>query len=305
VKEQAMSLSDGDRAALQGLIPLAGALGAGTIFALFFGGRKRGSGTAVFELFAIAAVLAAVGMTAYLAIALLHQNEAIDDKALAQTATPLIFAVFLLVFVSILSRLPGSTERLFALLPLLAGAGVVAAWLASSSWSLEPGDAVLFALLTICCGGVAAFVAWGLDRLYGRWDRRAAHRGFQQLSRAGYRVEERELRIALPSERRGRRGHMIACWVRKDETFLGLPACRQLRHLTNARWDRLAEDRGGPPLGSAVLTEVQVPNDLAWLANRRSARFSVFEPGAAEDIHELEVAANDDGLFNVTGRGIV
>lgn len=47
-------LSDGDRAALQALVPLAGALGVGTIFALFFGGRRK-SGIAVFELFAIVA----------------------------------------------------------------------------------------------------------------------------------------------------------------------------------------------------------------------------------------------------------
>jgi hypothetical protein len=45
-------LNDGDRAALQALVPLAGALGVGTIFALFFGGRRK-AGLAVFELFAI------------------------------------------------------------------------------------------------------------------------------------------------------------------------------------------------------------------------------------------------------------
>jgi hypothetical protein len=56
-------LSEGDRAALQALVPLAGALGAGTIFALFFGGRRR-AGFAVFELFTIVAVLTAVGSTA-------------------------------------------------------------------------------------------------------------------------------------------------------------------------------------------------------------------------------------------------
>ena len=58
-------LNPGDRAALQALVPLAGALGVGTIFALFFGGRRK-SGTAVFELFAIVAVLTAAGSTAFL-----------------------------------------------------------------------------------------------------------------------------------------------------------------------------------------------------------------------------------------------
>jgi hypothetical protein len=303
VKEQL--LSDGDRAALQGLIPLAGALGAGTIFALFFGGRKRGSGTAVFELFAIAAVLAAVGMTAYLAVALLHQNEAIDDEVLRQTATPLIFAVFLLIFVSIIGRLPGSVERFFALLPLLIAAGFVAAWLASSSWSFEPGDAVLFALLTICCGGVAAFIAWGSDRLYSRWDRGTQHKRFLRLSGAGYRVEERELRAALPSGKRGGRGPSVSCWTRKDQTYIDLFSCRQLRRVTNARWDRLAKDRGRPPLGSAVLTKVDVSSDLAWLAKRRIARIWIFAPGADEESLPRELKANDDGLFDVTKLGLV
>jgi hypothetical protein len=303
VKEHALNPSD--RAAPQGLIPLAGALGAGPIFALFFGGRKRGSGTAVFELFAIAAVLAAVGMTAFLAISLLHRNEAIGDKDLTQTATPLIFAVFLLVFVSVLGRLPGSVERFFALLPLLLAAGVIAAWLASSSWSFEPADAVLFALLTICCGGVAAFVAWGSDRLYGRWDRETERKRFVRLSGAGYRVEERELRAALPSGKRGVHDPTVSCWTRKDRTYVDRSGCRQLRDATNARWDRLAAGRGRPPLGPAVLAKVYVPSDVAWLAKRRIARLWLFEPGADEEIRLHELKANDDGLLDVTEVGLL
>jgi hypothetical protein len=108
-------LSDGDRAALQALVPLAGALGVGTISALFFGGRRK-PGIAVFELFAIVAVLTAAGSTAYFSVSLLHQNEAITSHELTQTATPLVVAAFLLVFVSatILTdvkvglRIPGS-----------------------------------------------------------------------------------------------------------------------------------------------------------------------------------------------------
>ena len=93
----------------------------------------------MFELFAIVAVLVSVGTTAYLAIALLHNDEAISDRILTQTATPLIFAVFLLVLVSVLGRLPGSVERVFSVLPLILIAGAVAAWLASSAWSFQPG----------------------------------------------------------------------------------------------------------------------------------------------------------------------
>jgi hypothetical protein len=70
----------------------------------------------VFEVFAIAAVLTAAGTTAYFCIALLHQNRAISDHELTETATPLIVAAFLLVFISVFSRLPGSAERVFAIL---------------------------------------------------------------------------------------------------------------------------------------------------------------------------------------------
>ncbi len=204
VKEQVVGqLSAGDRAALQGLIPLAGALGAGTIFALFFGGRRRGSGVAVFELCAIVAVLASVGMTAYLAISLLHQDMAISDRDLTQTAMPLIFAVILLVLVSAVARLPGSLERILLVLPLGLMAGLVAAWFAISSWSFSPEDAMLTALL--------------------------------------------------------------------------------------AR---------GPDPG-------RVTHYLWSLVRTRSARFWIFEPAADEEIQKRELTANDDGLFDVTGLGIV
>lgn len=97
-------------------MPLAGALGGGDDLCLFFGRRK--AELAVFDLFAIVAVLTAAGTTAYLSISLLHRNTAITSHELAQTATPLLVAAMLLVFVSVFSRLPGSMERLLTLLPL-------------------------------------------------------------------------------------------------------------------------------------------------------------------------------------------
>jgi hypothetical protein len=119
------------------LAPLAGALGVGTIFALFFGGRRK-SGVAVFELFAIVAVLTAASSTAYFSLSLLHQNEAITSHELTQTATPLVVAAFLLVFVSFFARLPGSLTRVVTLLPLAIAGIVIAALLASSTWSSGP-----------------------------------------------------------------------------------------------------------------------------------------------------------------------
>jgi hypothetical protein len=303
VKEHALNPSD--RAALQGLIPLAGALGAGTIFALFFGGRRRGSGIAVFELFAIVAVLVSVGTTAYFAIALLHANEAIGDKVLTQTATPLIFAVFLLVLVSVLGRLPGSAMRIFSVLPLILVAAGVAAWLASSAWSFEPGETALMAAVILGIGGVTALLAWGGDRLDSRWERRGQHRRLVRLSLAGYRVAERELALALPSRRASGDRASLSCWVRKDRIYLDALACQQLRDKVRARWDRLAEQRGKPPHGAAVLTQVYASHWTLAVVGIRTVRFSVFAPGEDEEIRVHELKPDEHGLFDVTGLGIV
>jgi len=303
VKEQFLNSSD--RAALQGLIPLAGALGAGTIFALFFGGRRRGSGVAVFELFAIVAVLVSVGTTAYLAISLLHADEAISDRVLTQTATPLIFAVFLLVLVSVLGRLPGSVVRIFSVLPLVIVAAAVAAWLASSSWSFEPGETVLMAAVVLGVGGITALAAWGGDRLDSRFERGLQGSRFVRLSVAGYRVAERDLLLALPRRRAGDDRSSISCWTRKERVYLDAIACRQLRDRTRARWDRLAEDKAKPPSGAVVLTRIHVSQEVLALVRKRRARFWVFEPGGDEEIRVRSLEANEDGLFDVTGLGIV
>lgn len=182
MKEHVLGASD--RAALQSLIPLAGALGAGTIFGLFFGGRKR-AGFAVFEIFAMVSVLVAVGSTAYFCIALLHANEAITDSDLTRTATPLILAAFLLVFVSILSRLPGSFERLLMLVPLAVGAAFVAALIAgASAWNTDPAHASLAAFLVLAVGAVLSLLTAWVDRMDLSWDRRS--RRLRTLADAGW-----------------------------------------------------------------------------------------------------------------------
>jgi hypothetical protein len=298
-------LNDGDRAALQGLIPLAGALGAGTIFALFFGGRRRGSGIAVFELFAIVAVLASVGTTAYLAIGLLHKNEAISDHVLTQTATPLIFAVFLLVLVSVLGRLPSSATRIFSVLPLVLVAACLAACLASSAWSFEPGETILMAALILSVGGLTALAAWGGDRLDSRWERRLQRRRFVALSVAGYRVAERELCLALPADENEASAPLVSCWVRRNRVYLDGAACQQLRDRAAARWDLLAEEEGRPPTGTKVLTQVDISPLAMALARRRGVRFALFEPGVDEEVRVDEVRENANRLFDVTGFGIV
>jgi hypothetical protein len=296
-------LSESDRAALQSLIPLAGALGAGTIFALFFGGRRRGSGTSVFELFAIVAVLVSVGTTAYLAISLLHANEPLGNKELTQTAMPLIFAAFLLVVVSFVSRMPTSVDRITAFVPLALLAILAAVWLASSAWSIEPAEAPVMAIAVLGIGGIGALVAWVLERGDRRWERSNEQRRFVRRSVAGYRVAEKQLCVTIPG--RGGRRPRVSCWTRKDGVFLDSAACRQLARRTSSRWERLADERGNPPSGPLVLTRVEVTPDLLSLFRPRTARFWTFQPGTDEEIQVHQLEANDDGLFDVTELGIV
>jgi len=286
-------LNDGDRAALQGLIPLAGALGAGTIFALFFGGRRRGSGIAVFELFAIVAVLTAVATTAYLAIALLHRNTPVSDRELTETATPLIVAVFLLVFLSALSRLPGSAERIAALLPLALGAGFVAFWLASSSWASDPAHASLVALIILAVG---ALIALFVDRFrFGSDGRREQHE-MARLSAAGYLPLERALAVALPPN--GDPTPVLICWARKERLYVDWAGLHLLREEARRRWAALSGGKARLPVGAA-LVEVKIP----WLGLRRTALVSTFEPGDdSPRVHELRL---DSGLADVTGLGLV
>ena len=196
MKEQV--LGDSDRAALQSLIPLAGALGAGTIFALFLGGRRK-AGFAVFEVFAIAAVLTAVGTTVYFAIALLHANQPISDRELTETATPLIVAVFLLLFISVFSRLQGSVERIIVVAPLLLAGIIVGSYLAISSWTAQPEDSYLVALLILGAGMLLGLLAWGLDRLHSSLDRDTQLGHMKRLAGSGYQPRERPLSISIPT----------------------------------------------------------------------------------------------------------
>lgn len=297
-------LSEGDRAALQALVPLAGALGVGTTFALFFGGRRR-SGTAVFELFAIVAVLTAAGSTAFFAISLLHQNEAISSHDLTQTATPLIVAAFLLVFVSVFARLPGSGLRLFALVPLALSGVLIAALLASTSWSAEPENASLAALVILGVGAVLWAVTWAFERLDIGWDRRWEHKRLTRLYAAGYLPDEKQLQVVLPRRDGDQRSSTVACWTRKGKPYMDVPSWLHLRREAGARWQAFATGEAQPPVGAEILVQVKVGYRVPLLRDRAVIRVSILEPGRGGQAHEHEVRANDDGLFDVSGLGVI
>jgi hypothetical protein len=298
-------LNDGDRAALQALVPRAGALGVGTTFALFFGGPRK-SGTAVFELFAIVAVLTAAGSTAFFAISLLHQNEPITSHDLTQTATPLVVAAFLLVFVSVFARLPGSGLRLFALVPLALAGVAIAALLASATWSAEPENASLAALVILAVGMALAGCAWAFERLDIGWGRRSEQRRLTRLYSAGYLPNERMLSVALPRQDEARNGATLTCWARKGRSYLDVAGWHRLRREAGERWGALASGEAQVPSGAAVLVRVKVGLRIP-LRHRKetTVRVSILEPakGAEARVHELH--ANPDGLFDVTDLGVV
>lgn len=295
MKEQ--FLGAGDRAALQSLVPLAGALGAGTIFALFFGGRRHRTGLAVFEVFAIVSVLVAVGTTAYLSIALLHANEAIGDRVLAQTASPLIVAVFVLVLVSIAGRLPGSVERAFAILPLLVLAALVSALLTSSAWEATPGGASVFALTLLGVGAVLALLASAADRLSLRWDRRNGQIRMARIVGAGYVPERRSLALALPELEAGEEQRPLACWNRRGRLYLDAATLRRLRDQANLRWSDLEAAAALPPPSSSMLLAVSVSLWVPLLRRRRHATLTTSTQGESQ---RRSLRANEDGLFDVT-----
>lgn len=286
-----------NRAALQSLVPLASALGAGTIFGLFFGGRKR-AGFAVFEVFAMVSVLVAVGSTAYLAIAILHSGEAITDSDLTKTATPLILGAFLLVFVSILGRLPGSFERLLFLVPLAFGAAVIAAGVVVlSALSTDPAHAMLVALLVLVFGGVLGLLTAWFDRMDLSWDRRIGYNRLVRLTGAGYLSEWRALALGMPATTADGERPMISCWVHRGRVYLDADALRRLRTEADAGWDAHLQSRAAAPAGARSLLRVKVGIWLPLVRPRRRAQLVTLE-SRERRFHDLQ--ANEDGLFNVT-----
>jgi hypothetical protein len=294
-------LSDSDRAALQSLIPLAGALGAGTIFALFFGEGRRRTGVAVFEVFAIVSVLVAVGTTAYLSISLMHANQPLSDRELAQTASPLIVAVFVLVLVSVARRLPTSLERAFAILPLLLVAALISALLAVNAWEAEPGGASVFALVLLGVGAVLALLASAADRLSLSWDRGTSQKWMTRIVRAGYLPERRPVALALP-EAEAEEAWPLACWNRRGRLFVDAPTLRRLRDRADRRWSELENAEALPPATKESLFSVRVGPYLPFLRPRRRAMLKLLERG---EPRSRRLEENEDRLFDVTETNLL
>jgi hypothetical protein len=280
-------------------------LGSARSSPLFFGGRRK-SGIAVFELFAIVAALTAAGSTAYFSVSLLHQNEAITSHELTQTATPLVVAAFLLVFVSVFARLPGSLTRIITFLPLAIAGIVIAALLSSSTWSVGPENASLVALAMLAVGALVGLAAWLVDRLDIGWEGRTEQRRLSRLFSAGYTPTEKAPRFVLPQADpiSSTAGELI-CWERKDKSYLDLPGWLRLRSAAGSRWHALSAGEARPPSGATILTDVKVGLRVPGSHSQPTVRVSLLEPRRDSEPRVREIRANEDGLFDVTDLGIV
>lgn len=250
-------------------------------------------------------MLTAAGSTAYFSVSLLHQNEAITSHELTQAATPLVVAAFLLVFVSVFARLPGSLTRIITLLPLAIAGIVIAALLASSTWSAGPENASLVALAMLAVGALVGVAAWLIDRLDIGWEGRAERRRLTRLYAAGYAPAEKAPRFVLPEPASAAADGGLACWEKKDKAYLDLPGWLRLRDQTGSRWRALAGGEARPPLGGAILTEVKVGLRVPGAHSQPAVRVSLLDPTRDSEPRVREVRANEDGLFDVTDLGIV
>jgi hypothetical protein len=322
----ATALGASDRAALQSLIPLASGLGAGTIFGLFFVGRRR-AGFAVFEAITIAAVLVAVSTTAYYCIALLHRDTAVSNKELVETALPLVVALVLLIVMSIVARLRGATQRIVVVLPLVLVAVVATIELARSGAALEPTAAPVVALAILAAG--AAFGALGtlVDARARREARRAEHDRLALLTGRGYVAAEARLALVVPrlpadpraasliTDRPGTTmasgddagapsgaacvGLPLDIWRRGEAAFIDGRGAKRLRDEVDARWQSLAAGEARGAIGTFVLLEVES------IGGRRGAtptelRLDTLRPGTATPRRTARLHPNGDGLFDVT-----
>jgi hypothetical protein len=302
VREQLISLGAAglgasDRAALQGLIPLAGAVGAGTIFSLFAGGR-RGTGFRVFEVFAIVAVLTAAGLTAALSIDQLHADQAISNKDLTQTAMPLVIGTLLLVVISVFERVSETWSRALMGLIFAAVAIYVATGLVIASSSVGPDSAMPVVAAIFTVGLLLAGLGWAVDRHNLRSARQTQQDRVRRLIGLGCAPIRVVLMPALPRVE-GREAE-IAAWARGESTLLDSYDAEWLRDLVRERWDALAAGKAEGAVGAAILVDVHLAPWVRPGEGPAALSATVLRPGAKEPEETIDLPSVGDDLYDIS-----
>ncbi len=247
-------LSAGDRAALQGLIALAGTLGVGALLARLMPARDdapdRHLGFVVFELFSVVAILTAAAITTYASIWFRHENEAISSGDLARVGAPLILSLVVLVLLVAVGR-PREHARLaghhlpslLAMLTMAAALGISLIFL-----ELEPEGIVAAATALLVIGGCLSWSYARIERFGMGRRRRSAFKRVGGLAAAGYLPSMAGAQTGLPTVIGESGGLIVSVWKKGEGVFLDQDSARHWEAEVNRRWTELTTGNAIAPV---------------------------------------------------------
>jgi hypothetical protein len=306
---EAQALDPNNRAALQGLITLAGAVGIGALLTSFFPKRKasRGgrSGIAMFELFVVAAVLTAAATTAYICLALLHEGDHVSSRELTEASMPLVVSVFALVLLSAISRLPSTMHRAITVAPVALAAVALAAIVGSETWFVPPEHVYRVAVVIFA---LAALFGWATWRLELNAERNSLEDEMEQhveRTGAGYEEVLQPLLLPVPVALHLEEKPMLACWTREGRCYLDEAAARNLQVAVTERWQAWEAGQAAFPAGSSALARVKIKKRIPAFRSRARLILVLWRTDKANLQSEIPIDAESDGLFEITDLGIV
>ncbi len=303
-------LDAGNRAALQGLITVASALGIGALFSQYFfrrrGARDLDVGFTVFEVVAVATILTASGLSAFASLLFLHSGKEINDLQFAQASAPLVVAIILLLLLSAMARfsnLPGGIGGHLPTFGVTAWVGAVLA-IAASRPAPEPGSLVVIVVVILAIGAGVAWSFMRIERFGMNGSQKSMRRRMTILSARGYRPKEMTLRPAVPQPRVGDPNLGLVCWSKKKRIYLDQPGCLRLRNEVHERWTGLANGETLAPVGEVVLTEIDTKTTVLPWPPKFQMVIKTHKQGSP-DIESHTLPVNSEGLFELTELDIV
>jgi hypothetical protein len=307
VKEQV--LSAGDRAALQGLIGLAGTLGVGALLARLIPVRKKAPdrhlGFVVFEVSSVVAILTSAGMTAYSAVLFLHQDQPLSDGDLTRVGAPLVVSLTLLVLLVALGRFASLPGGLTLYLPNLMTSVVLGCTLGLSVafLDLSPIEIVAVAAGLLAIGRCFAWLHAVMERLdLGSRQRGARHRATDRMTQ-GYRPKAMTLQAGLPIVLGEPASPTIPCWIKEGKTFLDQDGAQRLASEVTRRWTEFAGGNAIAPNGGTILVDFRVGSSIFPESLRPVMMISLHRrPAVKPAVHKIRA---DGGVFPITGLGLI
>lgn len=308
MKEQVLDV--GNRVALESLISFAGPLFVGSLLAGWFlqrkGRREQDVGVTVFEVFAISASLAMSALAIYVCVYALGSEEAIDDSVVTGVATLVVLSSVLLVLLMGVARFSSLLGGIWTHLSTLSVTLVTAVTVGVSVVLLSPGSEFIIpgAALILAGGAALAWLFLKIERRSITGGRNAIQKRVMSLSANDYRPKEAMVLLSLPESHTSPMPLSLVCWSKKGRSYLDHAACRHLRDEARQRWDKFKEGEARAPLGQPVLMDIDLRyRFLSWPPTSRLT-LSIYEEGE-EDAKSRTIEANEMGLFDITGLGLV